>query len=459
MEAMKPALPVLPPRRAPLRPPPEGVVSVVEPGSWGEAAGLRRGDRVLAVNGRPVRDVIDWRFYTAADDVALTVRRGEQMLDVSVAKPYDADLGVEFEEALFGGLRRCNNRCNFCFVDRLPPNVRQTLLIKDDDYRYSFLNGDFITLTNLRESDWQRIEEQGLSPLYVSVHATDDAVRRVMLGHPKAAPIMEQLRRLFSIGVQVHTQVVICPGFNDGAQLERTVRDLAGCWPHVQSLALVPVGLAEGHGTISKQFMPGLRPMTVDECRETLARTRAWQAEFRRALGRRFVYASDELILLAGQPVPGAQVYDGFPMLENGVGITRLLIDDWHRLRRRLPPRLERPVRALAVCGELIAPVLAPMIAGLAQVEGCDLGLQVVRNRFFGERITASGLLAGRDVVEALRPLPRARYLFLTRRALDYSTGSLFLDGASVAEVESALGCQVVPVLSTSDMWQHLRKG
>ncbi len=439
-----------------MRPPPEGVVSSVEPGSLGERIGLRPGDHLLAVNGREVRDVIDWRFHISADRLSMLVRRDEQTMELELRKPYDADLGVDFEESLFGGLRRCNNRCNFCFVDRLPPNVRKTLLIKDDDYRYSFLNGDFITLTNLREADWQRIEEQGLSPLYVSVHATDDEVRRVMLGHPKAAPIMEQLRRLFSIRVQVHTQAVICPGFNDGAQLERTVRDLAACWPHVQSVALVPVGLADGHGTISRKFMPGLRAMTTEECLEVLERTRAWQAEFRRAFGRRFVYASDELFLMVGRPVPGVQVYDGFPMLENGVGITRLLLEDWYRLRRRLPATLERPCRALAVCGSLIAPVLQPTIERLAAIEGCDLSLHAVKNRFFGEQITASGLLAGRDIVEHLSALPRAHYLFLSRRALDYSTGSMFLDGMTVAEMESALGCEVVPVLSPSQMWRTI---
>lgn len=304
------------------------MVAAVAEGSIAKREGVRPGDQMVSINGHVLRDVIDYRFYGAEEKLEIIVERGGQPRAFQVERGYDEDLGIEFAAPTFDGIRRCNSQCAFCFIAGMPKGMRPSLYVRDDDYRYSFLFGNFCTLTNLTEDDWQRLAEQRLSPLYVSVHATDLALRRRILGNPTAPDVMDQLRRLGELGIQLHTQVVLMLGLNDGPALAQTVADLAALHPAVQSIAIVPVGL-------TRYQRCDLRPYRPDETEPILDQIAAWQREYRKERGLNLVYASDEWYLLAGHEVPSADEYDGFPQLENGVGLTRVLLDEWEEIKLR----------------------------------------------------------------------------------------------------------------------------
>jgi NifB/MoaA-like Fe-S oxidoreductase len=375
--------------------------------------------------------------------------------------------------------------------------MRPSLYVRDDDYRYSFLFGNFVTLTNLTEADWQRLAEQRLSPLYVSVHATDLALRRRILGNPAAPDVMGQLRRLGELGIQLHTQVVLMPSLNDGPALAQTVADLAGLYPTVQSIALVPVGLTRYHRC-------DLRPYQPDEAEPILDPISAWQREYRSQYGLNLVYASDEWYLLAGHDVPSAEAYDGFPQLENGVGLTRVFLDEWEEARLKIQgsmpgaPILAKPslkshseersdeesrswqaatllgeerdpfdrlragsslslrvtlksmllgstskVRKIAlVCGTLIAPVLEEVAAKLGQLTGLEVEVIPVVNEFFGPTVTVSGLLTGQDVIASLQGRDLGDVVFLSRSMFD-AAGEVTLDDMTPLEIEAKLGTRL----------------
>ena len=328
-----------------------GVIAAVVEGSLAEKEGLRPGDRLVSINGHVLRDVIDYRFYGAEEELELVLNRDGQRLVLQIERGYEEELGLEFTAPTFDGIRRCHNQCAFCFMAGLPEGLRPSLYLRDDDYRYSFLSGNFITLTNLSEDDWERLAEQRLSPLYVSVHATDLTLRRRVLGNPAAPHVMDQLRRLGELGIQLHTQVVLVPGLNDGPALAQTVADLAALYPVVQSIAIVPVGLTRYHRC-------GFRLYRPDEAGLILDQITAWQREYRRQHNLNLVYASDEWYLLAGRQIPPAEEYDDFPQLENGVGLTRVFLDEWEEAKARAPGLEGRTGITTLVCGILIAPLL-----------------------------------------------------------------------------------------------------
>ena len=348
-------------------------IKSVAPGSVAEQIGLRPGDALVSVDGHPVGDVIDVHFYAAADTVEVRLADAGRGTPASEGVDVGPEgLGLEFTQPTADGIRICNNRCVFCFVDQSPARMRRTLYIKDDDFRYSFLAANFVTLTNLSAADWDKIREQHLSPLYVSVHATEPEVRRRLLGNPTAPDIREQIDRLASWGIKLHTQVVLTPGWNDGPHLQRTVEDLAARWPAVQSLAVVPVGLTQQRfdrqeglrRRLEEQLArpdldpvhraglqrrtasaPELRLVSADEARALVRWARPLQRDFERRFGHTWLYLSDEVYLLAGRPVPGALSYDGFVQLENGIGMVRSLLDDWRKARQTdLAGGLPRPV-------------------------------------------------------------------------------------------------------------------
>ncbi len=412
-----------------------GVIAEVSPGSIAEEIGLEPGDVLEAVNGHPLRDVIDYRYYTAEEEMTLLIRRGGERFTVEIERDYGEELGITFTEIVFDGLRECNNRCPFCFVRQMPPGLRRALYVRDDDYRYSFLLGNFITLTNLTEEDWARLGEQRLSPLYVSIHSSDLALRRRLLGNPSAPDVMAQLRRLGEMGISVHGQIVIVPGLNDGEALQRTIADVAALWPTVQTLALVPVGLTRFH-------RGGLRPMTRDEARAVLDVARAfWQAH-RAAWGCTWLYPSDELFLLAGEPLPPASFYDDPAQKENGVGLVRDLLEDWEAFKQRWRPP-KTPHAVTLVCGTLIAPILDRLAAEFAALSGWSVRLVPVENRFFGETVTVSGLLTAEDVLAALEERDLGEWVALPR-AMFGADGSQTLDGAPPAAFAERLGVPVI---------------
>jgi putative radical SAM enzyme (TIGR03279 family) len=406
------------------------VQSVVEESdAWD--AGIRAGDAILSINGHELRDVIDYQFHSADEYLDIALDRDGEVIELSIDREYSTDLGIEFAAPTFDGIRRCDCRCAFCFVRQMPPGLRRSLYVHDDDYRYSFLYGSFVTLTNLDKHDWDRLAEQRLSPLYISVHATDPEVRRRLLGHPGAPDVTEQIEALGSMGIQVHAQIVLVPGVNDGLVLSRTVRDLASLRPTVLSVAIVPVGLTRFHRR-------GVRPVSRDLAAQVVGSASRWQASFREDGESGFVHASDELYLASECEVPAAEAYDGFPHLENGVGQVRNLLDDWQQFRSEGTTRRASYAHAAVVCGELIAPVMGPLLDQLSTELGIRYDLYPVRNRFFGGSVTVSGLLTGKDVVSALRRRELGEVVILPRSMFD-QMGQHTLDEMTGAEIATAL--------------------
>ena len=431
------------------------------PGSPAWEAGIRPGDVLLRINGRDPRDVIDVLFYQAEPAVELLVAHADGAQErILIEKHPDEDLGLEWDIATWDGLRLCNNNCFFCFLKGLPKGLRRTLYLKDDDYRLSFLHGNFVTLTNLTEEDWARLEEQRLSPLHVSVHATDPELRRRMLKNPAAPDIREQLRRLGRLGIEVHAQIVLCPGVNDGHHLERSLRELIDLHPTVRTVAVVPVGaspLLEARA-LEKDGIP-LLPPTPDYARSVIELVRPLQQEARRRFGRTIVQLADEYYLLAGVRVPGAVTYDGFPQYENGIGMVRVLLDDWARTRSRLrrrPPEIRFRSVDIAT-GTLVAPVIRTMAEEFGSILGVSVTTVPVPNRRFGERVNAAGLICGEDFARALRDA-EGELVLLPRTSLDYY-GERFLDGVTPQQLAEELGRPVVFASSWADAARALADG
>ncbi|WP_322795101.1 DUF512 domain-containing protein [Tepidiforma sp.] len=445
------------------REPQPGVIASVRPGSLAELAGLEPGDAVLRVNGRVPRDVVDVQFYAAEPEVEVLVRKANGLDDLIVfEKAIDEDIGWEFERATWDEVILCNNNCFFCFLKGLPKGMRKTLYTKDDDYRLSFLHGNFVTLTNLTGEDWARLEEQRLSPLNVSVHATELELRRRMLANPEAPDILAQLRRLAELGIQAHTQIVLCPGVNDGEHLVRSVRELGELYPTVLTVSVVPVGASPRleQWALERDGIPLERP-TPAYAREVIGLLRPLQREFRRRFGATVVQCSDEYYVTAGVPVPGRRAYDGFPQYENGIGMVRVLLDDWARTRRRLrergaPPGV-RGRRAVVGTAHLMAGILGEVAREFSELTGAEVQVRGVTNRVFGERVNVSGLVCGQDFVEGLAG-ERPDCFILPRPSLDYF-GEKFLDSMTVEEAESRLGAPLGFASAFSEVVRILAEG
>lgn len=446
-----------------MRDPAPGLVSGVKPGSLAEEAGIEPGDAIVSVGGHPPRDVVDYHFYEAEAEVQVHVRKSNGLEELLVfEKDIDEDLGLEFERATWDDVRLCNNNCFFCFLKGLPKGLRKTLYMKDDDYRLSFLHGNFVTLTNLEESDWLRLEEQRLSPLHVSVHATEPALRRQMLGNDRAPDIIADLKRLGDLGIQAHTQIVLCPGVNDGDNLERSISDLAALFPTVQTISVVPVGASPkleewslGHDRIE------LVAPTSDYARSTVRQVRAWQLALRKQYGASIVQCSDEYYVTANLQVPPGTHYDGFPQYENGIGMVRTMLNDWAKTRRRLTAEYERKGyrfrEVVLASGTLISAILTGIAEELSTLTGVAVQTRVVKNTVFGDRVNVSGLLCGRDYVEQLGGKPAECYI-LPRASLDYF-GDRFLDSMTCEEIEVALGAPVAFASQWSEVVDILRAG
>jgi putative radical SAM enzyme (TIGR03279 family) len=417
-----------------MRQPRPAQVEQVRPGSPAAAAGIAAGDRVLRVNGRVPRDYIEWRYLTAETRVSLLLKdRMGRRRRLSVEKALDEDLGLRFTRDVFDGIRSCRNRCSFCFVAQLPKGLRPALYVRDDDYRLSYLHGNFITLTNLTPADRARIVRWHLSPLYVSVHATEPEVREKLFGRPTPDVVVE-MGRLAARGIAFHAQIVVCPGVNDGRHLERTVRDLAALYPGVRSVGVVPVGL-----TRHRRGLAAVRPVSARLAAKMVEEVQAWQREFRRRVGSRVVFAADELYLLAGLAIPPRSHYEGFWQLGNGIGGVRLFLEE---LKRVAPPRLGRPLKVTLATGEGAAELVKLLAEKLEAGKSVRAEVCVVRNRLLGRSITTAGLLAGRDIARALKQRELGDVVLAPASAVREGEG--FLDGMTVERLSRVVG---VPVL------------
>jgi putative radical SAM enzyme (TIGR03279 family) len=371
------------------------VIESIEPDSVGAAAGFQIGDRIERVNGAAVKDLIDFQVLSADAELVYEVVRDGESYEVELAREPGQSLGLVFEDLK---LRKCNNKCVFCFIHQMPRGLRRTLYFEDDDYRLSFLHGSYVTLTNVHDSDLDRIIEQGLSPQFISVHATDPMLRQRMLGRRKpTVDIMERLRRLSDHGIDMHAQVVLCPGWNDGEHLERTVRDLSGFHPRLKSIALVPVGL-----TRFRQNLPELSAVTPEIAARYLEFAEIAGQRFNQDLGERLVYGADELFLVTTGSVPQRSYYDAFPQLENGIGMVRSFLDTWEQQQPGLSEADPARGRLGLVTGELAASFMAPLVEQINRERRADMAPIVVPNEFFGRGITVSGLLTGADILSTL---------------------------------------------------------
>jgi putative radical SAM enzyme (TIGR03279 family) len=426
-------------------------VVAVEPGSIGEELGFQRGDRLLSINGIRPRDLIDLQILCGEEDLSLEVQDPEGVLHVvELEKEADDGLGLVFREALFDGLRQCNNHCPFCFIDQQPPGHRRTLYLKDDDFRLSFLYGSYLTLTNLSAADWRRIEEQRLSPLYVSVHATDPDLRARLLGNPRAALLMEQLAWFAERRLQLHAQVVVCPGWNDGDALSRTLTDLArfggGEWPAVLSTAVVPVGLT--------RFRPpgdALRPVDPAAARAVIARVELLQEQWLAQRGSRFAWLSDEWYLLAGLPLPPRPAYEDLPQRENGVGSIRAFLEELERATAELPAALPRPRRLSWVVGRLVARALQPVVDRLNRMEGLDLLLHGLPSPYWGQDQVVTGLLTGADLLQGLAGADLGEELLLPSVMLRQGE-PVFLDDTTLEELRRQLPVPIRLITGADDL-------
>ena len=436
-----------------------GVILRVLEGSIAEELELVPGDKILAVNDMPLRDIIDFSFAMADEEIELLVEHadGEQEL-IEFDKDYDEDFGVEFERAVFDGIRSCANHCYFCFVDMIAPDMRHSLSIKDDDYRLSFLYGNFVTLTNMGAADFERIEHFHLSPLYVSVQCTNPVLRAEILRYKGAADILGQLTKLEEAGADYHTQVVLCYGLNDGEELERTIRDITERRPHALSLAIVPVGLTK-HRT---DPFPLIQFDRIGAAR-AIDQVEAWQQRIRAEEGRTFIYLGDEFYFLAGRDVPPAEMYDGFPQLDNGIGLTRNFIEEW-TAAADYANTLDTNSRLAVISGTAVAPVVERLAREL-DPDVQRIHVLPVINEHFGETVNVSGLLTGHDISAALRAFSHSVDGVLIPASSLREGEDVFLDDMTLDAMRSSFpSVRIEPVATGRDYrealtdWAHYHR-
>ena len=416
----------------------------IEKNSIAARIGLESGDSVVSINGNPVNDEIDFRFYAAEEYIELRVQRDFDAFSYKIDKAYHEDIGITLERMK---MKACGNNCVFCFVYQNPRGLRRALYFKDEDYRFSFLYGHYVTLTTVRQSELERIVAQKLSPLYISVHATEENTRKLLLGLKRDDALMEKIDFLVKGGIELHAQIVLCPGINDGDIFDKTVTDLKRFYPGVKSIAVVPVGL-----TRHRENLFSLRLHTSEELQEMITYTDNLRQKLREELNNSFVYLSDEFFIKAGVTLPAAVYYDEFYQIENGVGEFRDMIDQFDQQSDRLPHRIEKPVTISWVTGTLAAESIEKFIINrLRQIENLTINLYPVKNDFYGHAIEISGLLVGQDIYNQLKGKKLGNLIVLPPRVLNHD--NLFLDDWSVAQLEDLLK---VPVVVYKDAPAHL---
>lgn len=432
-------------------------IELVKPGSPAYTAGIAPGDVITSINGHGVQDTIDFMFYANEDELNISLRRKDKKLSFKILKKEGQDIGIEIKPFR---IKTCTNRCIFCFVNQLPKGLRRTLYIKDEDYRMSFLYGNYVTLTNLTPQDRKRIIEQRLSPIYISVHSTNRAVRNMILGNSKASDVLKEINFFKENRIRMHCQVVLCPGINDGRELQHTIRGLYGFYPYVLSIAIVPVGL-----TAHRRTESNLRPVTKDDAVHTIELIDSFQKRFKKKHGDSIIYGADELYIKAGAEFPPLREYGDLPQLENGVGMVPLFLSQARSLttkrlqdRDRLPGKADlSKKRFITFTGLSFYPYLKKLTDRLIEKEGINITPVAVENNFFGKSVTVTGLLTGRDVIKTFldradihsietskrSQAPSQKPVLLIPDIVLRAADKVFLDNLSIKDIEDALSIDV----------------
>lgn len=409
------------------------LIKSVAPGSIAEELDLAPGDILLSIDGEEIEDIFDYQYKINSEAITMLVRKADgEEWELEIEHAYE-DPGLNFENGLMSEYRSCQNKCIFCFIDQMPPGMRDTLYFKDDDSRLSFLQGNYVTLTNMKDHDIERIIRFKLAPINISVQTMNPELRCRMLNNRFAGEIHEKVRRLKEAGICMNGQIVLCRGVNDGQELERSIRDLTEYLPELQSVSVVPVGL-----TRYRDGLYPLEPFTKEDACRVLDLIHRWQEKLYREYGTHFVHGGDEWYLLAEQPLPEADTYDGYLQLENGVGMVRLLEEEVTETLQGLAGD-DRKRQATIATGELAAPFLKAHVERIRKkYPNVQVRVIPVKNRFFGERITVAGLITGQDLIGQLRGNMLGERLLITEHMLK-SGEPVFLDDVTVEDVEKAL--------------------
>lgn len=431
------------------------IIQRIEPGSIAEEMGMEPGDELLEINGNRVEDIFDYQYLIQDDYIEVLIRKagGEEWM-LEIDKEYDEDLGIGFENGLMDDYRSCHNKCIFCFIDQMPKGMRETLYFKDDDSRLSFLQGNYVTLTNMSDEDVERIIRYHLSPINISFQTTNPELRCRMLNNRFAGRALGQVKKLYEAGITMNGQIVLCKNINDGAELERSISDLTAYLPHLESVSVVPVGLS--------RFRDGLYPLepfTKEDAVGVLDCIHRWQKKIYREYGLHFVHASDEWYVLAEEELPEAERYDGYLQLENGVGMLRLQMEEFAEALGQLDEDRSRYNGCKGELSVVTGKLAYPFIRNMAeQMSGLfpELIIHVyaITNDFFGERITVSGLLTGQDIIRQLAGRRLGERILLPQNVLR-SGEDYFLDDVTVGDVEKALQVKVDIVKSSGYNFVH----
>ncbi len=415
----------------------KAIINQVPEGTFAEEIGLKKGDIVLSMNGHPVHDIIDYMYYSRDDVINLKIRRNNRSRTFNVRKKESEPLGFELKPFR---TKSCRNKCVFCFVHQLPKGMRKTLYLKDDDYRMSFLFGNYITLSNITSKEKTRILEQKLSPLYVSIHSTNNDIRRKMLGNPKAPDILKELLELTSQKIRIHCQIVICPGLNDGDELVNTIKDLQKFYPYISSIAVVPVGLTRYH-------KPTVKQVTRDDALQVIDIVKSFRRRLKRRHGDPLVYLADEFYIKAGMTLPPLKEYGDLSQLENGVGMVPMFQQEAKRVK---VPKKIKPQSLALFTGASFMPFLKDFANKLKSVEGLTLDLFKVENKFFGPEVTVTGLLTGKDIVKTILGKTRADCLLVPNVVLRNGS-DVFLDNVTLKDLSESLGMDVKVINPTPE--------
>lgn len=413
-------------------------VEEIHIGSLAERSGLLAGDMLLSINSHVLRDPIDFMYYSGDDNLELKVRREDKDIDIRITRKDEIEFGIEFKCLK---VATCRNNCIFCFVRQLPKGLRKTLYVKDEDYRMSFLYGNYITLSNLNAADKKRIIEQRLSPLYISVHSTNRTVRNKLLGNPKGPDIMKELKFFFDNKLRFNAQIVLCPGYNDGKDLQQTISNLYRFYPYVLSIAVVPVGL-----TMHRK--QNIRPVEKEDAEQVLKIIGTFQKRFLKKHGNPIVYGADELYLKASRPLPPLKEYGDLYQIENGVGMVPLFLSQAKKVK--IPKLLPNKKKFLTFTGVSFYPFLKKFADRIREKESLVLDVFPVENRFFGPSITVAGLLTGRDVIKTILDSTDGYEMILVPDVV-LNREDKFLDDVTLSDIEDALGICVKKISSTPE--------